>query len=99
MFWVTVIMTVVNAGIGISVWWNNRDKITNARFKVLEDDVITLKSDVKHRPDCQYHQGFETRLDKLHGGIKHIEGVVEGRMEGIGKSLDIIQQHLLRGGK
>lgn len=106
MFYLTLIMTIVNIGVGISVWWTNRDKITNSRFKVLEDKMIAFESEIKHRPDCQYHQAFESRLDKITVGMAKIEGNVssgiaklEGRMEGVGSSLDIIQQHLLNGGK
>lgn len=64
-----------------------------------QKDRANMERKMAARHDCQYHQGFEKRLDQMNGSINKIEGLIEGRMEGIGSSLDLIQQHLLSGGK
>lgn len=73
-----------------------------AMVKHLEE----LGEQVRRHSDCKYHQGFERRLDettkelsKMNGNIEHVEGLVEGRLKGIGSALDMIQQHLMTGGK
>lgn len=98
----------------LAVLWSSRNKVTNNRFTQLENGKLKLDLEVKHlkqklaesRPPCENHKRMEDndreiskRLDDLHGAIKKVEGVVEGRMEGIGGALDTIQQHLLSGGK
>lgn len=102
MFWMNFTLAVINLVGVIYVWWTNKEKVTTAKFDELkahinkvENSVKKIEVEVQHRPDCQYHGEFERRLDKLHGGINK----VEGRLEGIGTSLDLIQQHLLSGGR
>lgn len=110
---VDIIQFATTVGVWVYAWRKSRQKITEERFQGIEKKVeshgsriVQLENDVKHRPDCQYHQGFEGRLDKINVGMAKIEGNVksgiaklEGRMEGVGSSLDLIQQHLLSGGK
>jgi septal ring factor EnvC (AmiA/AmiB activator) len=88
-------------------------KLNGNRYLTIEQRLTELGQEVKSHADCKYHQGFERRLDEtnkeiaatnkeinqLNGSIKHVEGVVEGRMKGIGSALDMIQQHLINGGK
>lgn len=106
MFWMNFTLAIINLVGVVYVWWSNREKVTTAKFDELkrhinqvEGTVKQIEIEVKHRPDCQHHQGFEDRLDAMNGKLNRIEGMVEGRLEGIGNSLDLIQQHLLNGGK
>jgi len=39
-FWLDVMQFLSTAAIGLYVWWNNRDKITQARFARLEKEVV-----------------------------------------------------------
>ena len=74
-------------------------KVADARHLAIVKRLDEISAEVGRHADCKYHQGFEDRLDKMNGSINKIEGVIEGRMEGIGSALDLIQQHLLNGGK
>ena len=74
-------------------------RLSNDRHVAIVKQLETISKEVARHADCKYHQGFEDRLDKMNGSINKIEGVVEGRMEGIGSALDMIQQHLISGGK
>ena len=65
-------MSVLNAlGLllfGLYAWWTNRDKITNARFKMLEEETAEIKADIKNRvgnipTNCNGHKEMERRAD------------------------------------
>jgi ERCC4-type nuclease len=120
-----------STGLGIYVWFSNKEKVTNTRFAAQDERITKIETDMKlgkakietdakladerheailkqlegigkelaRHADCKYHQGFEVRLDDMNGSIRKVEGIIEGRMEGIGSALDMIQQHLLNGGK
>jgi len=88
-----VFQFVLTSGIGIYVWWSNRDKITNTRFKMLEDKMIKLETDILHPPSCPHHPGFVGRLDKIDRGVSKIDG----RLEGIGRMVDLLTQNELGG--
>lgn len=59
-----------------------------------ESDNQKLAEKVDSRPPCSHHKSFDDRLLKVQQGIANIDG----RMEGVGKGLDIIQQHLMSKG-
>ena len=78
---------------------------TDAETKLREERHLSLvkrldeiATEVARHADCKHHHVLEQRLDHMNGSIKKVEGVIEGRMEGIGSALDMIQQHLLNGG-
>ena len=74
-------------------------RTASERHSTIVKQLEKVSAEVARHSDCKYHQGFEDRLDRMNGSINKIEGVVEGRMEGIGNALDMIQQHLISGGK
>ena len=94
----------------LAVWWSSRNKVTNDRFTQLENSKLKLELDLAHvrkeldkRPAvCTNHQRMESndkdlfvRLDSLHGDIRELVGGVKG----LTNSLELINQHLLNGGK
>jgi hypothetical protein len=95
MFYLTLFMTIVNSAIALYVWWTNRDKITNTRFKALEDKMIKIESDIQHPPACPHHPDFKLRLEAIDRGLSKIDG----RLEGIGRMVDLLTQNELSGGK
>lgn len=74
-------------------------ELSNERHQAIVKRLDEINKEVGRHSECKHHQGFEDRLDAMNGSINKLEGVVEGRMEGIGSALDMIQQHLLSGGK
>jgi hypothetical protein len=98
-FWADMLVLLTVLANTAYTWWSNRNK----RFSGLErrmDHTERVNQELAEklaaRPSCSHHDTFDIRLRK-------VEGIVEktdGRMEGVGKSLDIIQQHLMnQGGK
>ena len=73
-------------------------ELNNERHQAIVKRLDEIGKEVGRHAECKHHQGFEDRLDKMNGSINKLEGVVEGRMEGIGSALDMIQQHLISGG-
>lgn len=102
-FWMGIAQLAATVLIGVYVWWSNREKVTNKRFRSLEDrqtaseaDMKKLKERVDSRPPCMHHGDFDARLAEVKEGVSNING----RLVGIGNSLDLIQQHLIsQGGK
>lgn len=112
---VDIVQFATTVGVWIYAWRKSRLKATDERFRALADqdkkaesdvqalrsEVQELRSEVQH-PKCPHHPGLEHRMDKLNSNIGKVESGIsklEGRMEGIGGALDLIQQHLLSGGK
>ena len=69
-------------------------------------EIQDVKAAVKSMPVCGNHQRMEENdrftadaLEEINKGLSELKGLVNGRMEGIGSALDLIQQHLLNGGK
>jgi len=101
-FWLDVAQLLGIIGVGAYTWWTNRSKATQKKFKGLEERISvvefegsSLKKAFKARPPCLHHAEFDLRLRGVQEGVSNIEG----RMVGIGNSLDLIQTHLIAGGK
>jgi len=90
-------------------WWNSREKVSNTRFGAaekrltkLETNIETVKVKVETMPVCGNHARMESndeklfeRLDLLHGDVREMVGSVD-RLTG---TLNMVQQHLMSGGK
>ncbi|MDA8428924.1 MAG: hypothetical protein M0T70_06675 [Geobacteraceae bacterium] len=101
MFYLTLVMTVVNIIIGISVWWTNKEKVNSSRFKEVEERVTKVEGRVDRMPVCDNHSRIEKndiklfeRMDELHGDIRELVGGVES----LTKTIYMINQHLMNGG-
>ena len=132
-----IIQAVGTVGVGIYVWWTNREKVTTTKFsghdkrltalettlsKIAEADskatkamesltthkeaiakeLETIRIESSQKSLCGNHQRMEDndtrlfrRLDQLHGDIRELCGGVKG----LAKSMEVVNQHLLNGGK
>jgi len=57
-FWLDVILIVINAAIGIYVWYSNREKVTSKRFEALEREVALRVSKTEME---RFH--IDTKID------------------------------------
>lgn len=92
-FWLDVLLILINAAIGLYVWWSNREKVTNKRFDALTVRITEIEKKIE-RP-CVNHVSFEARLDSIDKGVAKIDG----RLEGINRMVDLLTQNELSGGK
>ncbi len=90
-------------------WWNSREKVSNKRFSESETRLTKLESGVEKielkietMPVCSNHARMETndeklfkRLDQLHGDVRELCGGVKG----LANQLELVNEHLLNGGK
>lgn len=130
MFYLTLVMTVVNIIISLSVWWNNREKVSNKRFETLERDVAKriTRADldaaiVARDGKCDTHKRetktLEQSYNALHNEVSKLPnraevkdladsmrgltekiGNLDGRMSGMNRAVDLINEFLIdQGGK
>jgi len=106
-FWFGVGQFLFTAAIGIYVWWTNRDKITDKRFRAAENRIVQLETEIKHPPACTYHSNLEMRIDQIRtemgNQIKAVHGdtrEIKGHMDGINRAVDLMNEFLInQGGK
>jgi len=98
-FWLDVAQLLGIVAVGLYSWWSNRSKATQKRFNrhdsrlgSVEVELDHIKQAVEQRGPCQLHGQFDKRLRLIEGGVEKIDG----RMQGVGNSLDLIQQHLMK---
>jgi len=98
-FGFSIFQFAFNSAVAGYVWWKNRDKVTNARFKEIEDRVIKVETKVQSMPVCGNHGRMEEndvklfeRFDDLHGDIRELTGGVKG----LTRAVDMINEHLLK---
>ena len=89
-FWMDLLQLAGIVAIGIYSWWGNRAKVTNSRFNGLE----TRMTKVESKSGCDHHGDFDKRLRDVQSNVS----TIDGRMEGIGRALNLIQEHLLSKG-
>ena len=94
-FWMDAGQLIGLIIIGVYTWWANREKVTTARFAGLETRMERVETKLADLPTCANHGNMDQGISEVKGAVKRIEG----RMEGIGNALDLIQTHLLNRGK
>jgi len=94
-----VFQFLLSSGLGLYVWWTNRDKITETRFRELEDRMTAVEGRVKSMPVCGNHGRMEEndvklfkRFDDLHGDIREQIGALKG----LTRAVDMINEYLLK---
>lgn len=92
-FWFDLMQLGGICAIGVYSWWSNREKVTTRKFREHETRIVQLENDVRH-PNCQYHLGFEARLDTLHGDIRELAGGVKG----LRRAVDLMNEYLINNG-
>ncbi len=86
-FWMGVAQLVGTLAIGVYVWWSNREKITNKRFRALETDVAKKTSAAavqslieKHVPGCpnvSRTAAVDGKLTRLEAELRSMPGRTE----------------------
>lgn len=125
-----LVQMLCTGGIGIYVWWTNREKVTSARFAALEKEVAERlkKADLDEARQSRDGQCAEhkRRTDTLAQAYDHLHievsrlpdrreitnldnsmkdlikqlGQLEGRISGINRVADLMNQFLIeQGGK
>ena len=94
-FWLSMISTGSSIIVGVYVYLSNKEKVTNKRFDALTKRIGELESKIERRKECPHHPAFELRLDSIDRGVSK----VDGRLEGIGRMVDLLTQNELSGGK
>lgn len=94
-FWVNSGILLLNVVIGVFVWANRRHQVTDDRVQKVEERVSVVETHLPHMPthiDIRNDmQAIETLLRNLRGEI----GEISGRMQGVNRAVDLINQHLL----
>mgnify|MGYP001064062218 CR=1 FL=1 len=129
-FWREIVVLGAVFGNWIYTWWVNRAKVTEKRFRALEDEVKTRVTAIalaeleeKRNTNCAAHGrrladneqavarvGTELRhmpsraeLSRLADGMTQLSeklGKVEGRLDGINRAADLMNEFLInQGGK
>jgi hypothetical protein len=101
-FYLDIILIAINAGIGAYVWWSNREKVTNSRFKKIEERVGKVEGTVARMPVCDNHTRMEANDKHINDRLESIDrglSKIDGRLEGINRMVDLLTQNELSGGK
>ena len=70
-FWIDILVLIVVAGNAIYTWYSNREKVTNTRFKKLEEAVATRLSKTELDEAKKMFEGEEISCDHCgwHGKV------------------------------
>lgn len=94
-YWLDVAQLLGIIGVGVYTWWSNREKVTAKKFGDHERRLTEVETCLKH-PRCEYHLGFESRLDTMHGDIRELTGGIKG----LRRAVDLMNEYLInQGGK
>jgi hypothetical protein len=98
-----VFQFLLSSGLGIYVWYSNKEKVTNKRFEAQDQRITKIETEVQHPPSCTRHQTLEDkltdlnkasnhRLDALHGDIRELTG----SMKGLNRAVDLMNEYLIK---
>ena len=90
-FWMDVFQNGGLIALGVYTWWVNREKVTAERFARLEKRLTK----VELSGGCAGHGDFDKRLRLVEEAVS----AINGRLKGIGHSLNIIQEYLMTRGE
>lgn len=83
------------AGVVLSViytWWSNREKATRSAIDRVEERVVRLEEDLRHRPSGPEITELRTQLGSLHSDLQELVG----SFRGVQRAVDLMHQHLLQ---
>lgn len=90
-FWRGVLEIII----WICVFFSNRRRVTNARFKELETRMAHMEDEVKHLPGHHDIKELSQRCEAMHGDLCELKG----SLSGIRRAVDLMNDHLLNRGK
>lgn len=79
-----VFQFLLSSGLGIYVWWSNKEKVTNTRFDAQDKRITKIESDLQH-PSCARHQALD---DKLSSSNKALDEKLNTSNQSLNKRLD-----------
>jgi hypothetical protein len=92
-FWLNAIHLSFDVAIGFYVWWSNREKVTNRRFKAQEDKITAIETKIGNVPlNCSSHLKTESRLDGHNDRLsqhKELLSRIESEFKYLPKSSDL----------
>lgn len=101
-FLLDVLQMLVTAAIALYLWQARKHTATNARVSELESDVALhgdrlsrIEVAMRGLPTHDDIGGVFQRISEVHGDVRQMRG----SLEGLSRSVDLINQHLLGGGK
>jgi len=103
-FWISVAQLIINASIGIWGYLLNKNRVTNDRITKLEnalaekcskhhDRTARLEIDINQLPSKPEICNLTNKIDRLSEKL----ATVDGRLGGINRAVDLLNQHHLRG--
>ncbi|MBU0665362.1 MAG: DUF2730 family protein [Proteobacteria bacterium] len=112
-FWLSASQLAGNIGLGVYVWFVNRQKATRAEIKAIEDGLQSMKE--SQSQSCSTHMSRTTTLEtkitqvpshadmgQIHDRITGVNGAIEninGMMKGMRDNVNLLVDFHLRGPK
>lgn len=97
-FWINLALIVISGAQGVYIWINRRHEVTDARMKEVEivqadfqNKLTQMESDIRHLPT---HQDIHALLKTMSDFGAQV-GELTGKLGGLNRAVDLINQHLL----
>ncbi len=108
-FWIGVGQLLINVMIGAYLWfsrkhqatiklvkdtvdtWNANKKELEIKIEAVEKDVIQVQTELKYMPTQNQLQNLNKNMGTLEGELKE----VKGRLEGINRVADLMNEYLI----
>lgn len=97
-FWMDVAQFALTIAVWLYVWQSNRHRVTAERIEAIEEvqaaqgrSLERLDEHIRHLPGHSDVGGIYKRIDDVHGDLRQ----VVGRLDGLSRAVDLINQHLL----
>lgn len=74
---------------------DEQEQSATDRLEEHAERLTCLEIDMKHMPTQNDITGMNLRIDKVHGALQR----VDGRLEGINRAVDLMNQHLINRGE
>lgn len=105
-FWLQVGQALITALVFVYVWITNRQKANTAAIETMRDEIgselndlddrlIRVEKDVEHQPTHEDIAKLHTRINESSERLKHIDG----KLEQIDRTTQMINQYLIDKGK
>jgi len=90
---------VLAAAANMFAWWATRSKArrddVDTQIKALNDRIQAIERDVHHSPSQGQIQELHSRIGEVHGDLQRMAG----KLDGINRLADLMNEHLLKEGK
>lgn len=101
-FWAEMVDRVATAALFVWVYFSNRHRVTVGKIEKIERDthkrlddhgtrMTCLESDVKHSPSRAEINSLEDKIEKMNALLSR----VDGRLEGINRAVDLMNNYLI----